>query len=489
MLDLLPAELWSNPNAKFLDPVSKSGVFLREMAKRLMKGLDTQIPDQQQRINHIFSQQLYGIAITDLTALISRRSVYCSKTANSKYSICNTFSDEQGNIRYQPMQHTWANGKCTFCGASQEVYNRDDALETYAYNFIHTNKPEEIFNMKFDVIVGNPPYQLSDGGDNNEEARTRGGAIPLYHKFVQQAKKLNPRYLTMITPARWYAGGKGLDEFRKTMLADKRIRKITDFHNAADCFPGVEIKGGVCYFLWEKDNQGLCEITSVINNQRTPAMARDISQYDVLVRPNEAISILEKVQAFAENTFDTKMSSRKPFGFPTNFINFHKKQKENDIKIYANNNVGFIESDKIKQGIKLIKPQKIIISKAYNGGYTYPHQIIGKPIITGENSCCTETYIVCDVLDNNVQAKNLSDYICTRFFRFMVFLRKISQDNPKDRFLFVPIQNYNEPWTDEKLYAKYGLTEDEIAFIESMIRPMSESGFSGLKDEQDVKNE
>lgn len=465
ILDLLPVELWSNPNAKFLDPVSKSGVFLREMAKRLMHGLETQIPDKQERINHIFSQQLYGIAITDLTALLSRRSVYCSKTANGKYSICDTFDDEQGNIRYKRMKHTWNNGKCTYCGASQEVYDREDTLETYAYNFIHTEKPEKIFNMKFDVIVGNPPYQMSDGGAG-------ASAIPLYHKFVQQAKKLNPRYLTMIIPARWFAGGRGLDSFREEMLKDNRIRKIVDFHNAADCFPGVEIKGGVCYFLWDRDNKGECEVVPVVSSQFLKPMSRRLDAYDVFVRLNDSISILEKVLSKKEKSFSEHMSSQKPFGFRTNFRAYKKSHFKGGIKIFSFKEVGWIEREKVVKNAQWIDEYKVIISRSYNGGYTYPHQIINKPIVAEKGSCCTETYIVCDVLANEKRANNLRDYITTKFFRFLVFLRKVSQDNPKDRFSFVPIQNYDESWTDEKLYKKYGLTEEEIAFIDSMIRPM-----------------
>jgi len=467
MLDLLPADLWQNKEAKFLDPVTKSGVFLREIAKRLNIGLTAQIPDQQTRLNHIFKQQLYGIAITELTSLLARRSVYCSKTANGANSICTEFDGAQGNILFERIQHTWHNGKCSFCGASEEVYARDEALETHAYQFIHTDKLQYLFGkkMKFDVIIGNPPYQLNDGG-------AQASASPIYHKFVEQAKKLSPRYLSMIIPSRWFAGGKGLDGFREAMLTDKSISKIVDFHNAADCFPGVEIKGGVCYFLWDKENKGACEVTPVINNEHLQPMLRDIGKYDVLVRPNDAIPILEKVQSFSEITFDKKMSSQKPFGFRTNFREYKKQEFNDGVKIFAFKEIGWIEREKIEQNSQWLGMDKVIVSRSYNGGYTYPHQIIGKPIIAGKNSCCTETYVVCSVLNNPEQAKNLSDYICTRFFRFMVFLRKISQDNPKDRFSFVPIQNYDEPWTDEKLYKKYGLTSEEIAFIESMIRPM-----------------
>lgn len=237
ILDQLPPTLWRDPKATFLDPVSKSGVFLREITKRLLAGLEDAVPDQQARINHILTKQVFGLAITELTGLLSRRSVYCSKLANGKYSICQAFADEQGNIRFARTAHTWQQDKCTYCGASREVYDRDESLETYAYQFIHTSTPEKLFNMRFDVIVGNPPYQLSDAGHGRS-------ASPIYQKFIQQAKKLNPRFLTMVVPSRWFSGGKGLDEFRAEMLGDRRIRKIVDFENSSEVFPGVDIAGG-----------------------------------------------------------------------------------------------------------------------------------------------------------------------------------------------------------------------------------------------------
>ena len=468
MLDLLPEELFSDPKTTFLDPACKSGVFLREIAKRLLKGLETQIPDLQERANHIFKKQLYGISITELTSHLSRRSVYCSKTANGNYSVAD-FDTIDGNIRFKPIEHTWVNGKCKFCGAPKQKYNRGDELESHAYEFIHAAKPEEIFKMKFDVIISNPPYQLSDGG-------AQASARPIYQLFVEQSKKLNPRFLVMIIPARWYAGGKGLDDFRDTMLNDKRVRYLADYFDADECFPGVDIAGGICYFLWNRDSEGDCTIDSR-RHERNSVMVRPLIENggDAFIRFNEAVSIVRKVRTEKGSSFSSLVSSRKPFGFDTSKRG-RNKPFEKGVKLYVNKNttegVEYIDSSEVKINLELFAQHKVYISRAYGERDAFPYWVLGTPFYGEKYSCCSETYLSIGPLSSREKAENVMSYIRTRFFRFLVLLIKNTQDAPRRVYNLVPMQDFSKPWTDAELYKKYKLTKDEIAFIESMIKPM-----------------
>lgn len=466
VLDLLPQDLFKSPDTKFLDPFSKSGVFLREIVKRLDRGLESQMPDRQLRIDHILHNQVFGIAITELTSYLSRRSLYCSKHANGKYSV-SQFDTESGNILYANRSHTWENGKCKYCGASQAVYDRGSEAEQYAYQFIHTDRPETIFNMTFDVIIGNPPYQLNDGGGLGGSSAT-----PIYDRFITQAKKLKPRYISMIIPSRWYAGGKGLDDFRDCMISDGKIRVLHDYMDAADCFPGVEIKGGVCYFLWSRDEPGLCEITThkgghVISKAIRPFKEKGC---DIFIRYNEAVPIYKKIHALKEPLFSERISPRQPFGFST--LPEKKKEPKCDILLYQRGGTTYCELSDIKRSVELIDSPKVLISKAYNAGDAYPHQVINKPFVAKRHSACTETYLTIGPWSSEKECNNVISYIRTKLFRFLVLLRKSSQNAAKGVYDFVPMQDFSHPWTDEMLYKKYGITEEEIAFIDSLIRPM-----------------
>ncbi|MFC1780320.1 Eco57I restriction-modification methylase domain-containing protein [Patescibacteria group bacterium] len=472
ILDTLPKSLWNDKNATFLDPASKSGVFLREIAKRLNKGLENEIPDLQERLNHIYTKQLFGIAITELTSLLSRRSLYCSKYANGEYSVCTEFEIPQGNIVFNKTQHKWKNGKCEMCGASQQEYDRDKSLETHAYEFIHRTS-EQIFKffnnkiMKFDVIIGNPPYQLNDGGGMGTSAK------PLYQKFVEQSKKLNPRYLSMIIPARWYSGGKGLNNFRNSMLSDLHLKKLVDFFDSGECFPGVDISGGICYFLWERDSTGDCEIKTVRNGDEN-ILKRSLLEKnsDTFIRFNEAVSILRKVQLLNKDSFDNIVSPRRPFAIDSDAV-IKKNANSESIKIYAWPQNGYINKSEIKRNKELLNSNKVMIAKAYGERGSFPYLVIAKPFIPVKPSCCTETYLVIGPFETEEEEINVSKYISTKFFRFLVLLKKNTQNAPKSVYSFVPMQDFSEEWTDEKLYKKYKLTQEEIEFIESMIRPMN----------------
>lgn len=465
MLDLLPEDLWSNPEVTFLDPCCKSGVFLREIAKRLIKGLERKIPNLEERLDHIYHKQLFGIAITELTALLSRRSLYCSKHANSKWSVT-PFDTPEGNIAFPKVDHTWDGNRCIHCGASKDVFG--NRKETHAYAFIHDINPEELFKMKFDVIIGNPPYQLSDGGAG-------ASAMPIYNFFVEQAKKLNPRHLVMVIPSRWFAGGRALDSFRNAMLNDQRIECLIDYQNSKDCFPGVDIAGGVCYFLWNRTYKGLCNVTNCIGNNKN-LMSRKLNEFDKFIRSNIGLTIIHKILEKNEIKLSNIMPNYNPF-LIRSFKMGKEKPFKNSLKLHSSKGISYIEREKITKNIDLIDKYKVIIGKVSSEHAGIPdkngqYKILSNLRILKPNEICSESYALLSVFMTKEEAEQFAHYMSKKLPRFLIFLTLTSINFTQSSFQFVPMQDFSKPWTDEELYKKYGLTKEEIAFIESMIKPM-----------------
>lgn len=481
MLDMLPAETWSNPNLKFLDPACKTGVFLREIAKRLIVGLADQIPDLQERLDHIFKEQLYGIAITELTALASRRSLYCSKYANGKYAV-SKFDNPDGNIQFVPINHTWEGGRCKYCGASRGQYQRDGGLETHAYEFIHTNNPEEIFNMKFDVIIGNPPYQLSDGG-------AQASARPIYHLFINNAKKMNPKLLCMIVPSRWMIGGKGLDAFREEMIHDRHISHMHDYLNSKDVFGGVDVKGGICYFLRNMDFEGKCKIVTY-NSEDSIESLRYLCEDgdDIYIRQPALIPIRDKVWSIAKKSVLEVVSARKPYGLAADTTSkgatdkyqlapFSDKPIEGGYRILGLGKNGgriykYIPKDYELPRRKGIGKWKVFVPNAYGCGAL--GEVPSTPVLGTPVDICTETFLQMGPFDSEDEARNFLTYFRTKFFRCLVAIVKQTQHAARVVYQYVPMEDFSKPWTDEELYKKYRLSDEEIKFIEDNIAPMED---------------
>ena len=475
------ANIWADRTLKFLDPCTKSGVFLRDITRRLVEGLAGEIPDLDARVNHILTQQVFGIGITRLTSLLARRSLYCSKYANGPHSIVKGFTSEEGNIWFEPLEHTWTETRCIYCSAPRAIFDRHKGLETHAYAFIHTDdikaRIAELFggDMQFDVIIGNPPYQMTGGGGGSNDSS-------IYHQFVEQAMRLEPRYLSMVIPSRWMAGGRGMDEFRKAMLGNQHLKVLVDYPNSAEVFPGVDLKSGVCYFLWDREHHGECTATLVRGDDVVGPTSRKLDEYDVFIRDKRAATILRKVLKHKEPSFEDLLTGDTPFGLASNFTAFRLGEPaEGEVKLYvrskAGQKIGAINRSTITKNTHLIDSWKVLAPKAgpgNSGGHVLPDMVLGKPRIAEPNSVCTQTWIVAGPLKSREQAESVARYLQTSFVRFLVSLRKISQDAMKGVYRWVPQQTWNQEWTDEVLYKKYGITNTEIAFINSMIRPMGE---------------
>ena len=324
--------------------------------------------------------------------------------------------------------------------------------------------------MKIDAVVGNPPYQMMDGG-------TDRGAVPVYQKFVDIAKKLKPTYMSMIMPARWYAGGRGLEDFRTEMLSDKRIQMLFDYETSKDIFPTVDIAGGLCYLLWNIAHKGTCQIYNV-NSLGRDMVERPLDDFDVFVRSNKSIPILKKVTSISSRYLNTRVLSINPFGFRT-YYRGRADRKDGDIKILTSEGWAYVGKDEVLKGLEYIDKYKIIVGRFVpsNGELNVKpgegYRVLTTPRIINAGEINTETYIDTAVFDTLIEAENYKQYLCSKFARYLLKQGISSVNVTRECFNFVPEQDFTKEWTDKELYRKYHLSQAEIDYIESMIKPIA----------------
>jgi len=491
------ANIWADPDVRFLDPCTKSGVFLREITSRLVSGLSPMIPDLHDRVDHILTRQVFGIGITRLTALLARRSLYCSKWADGRHSVARSFDGPDGNIWFEPLPHLWTgatefvetadsrgapvkrgvNGRCKFCGTSQKALDRESSLETHAYAFIHSDDIATSItdwfggDVQFDVVIGNPPYQLDDEGGHRP--------VPIYHRFVEQAKRLDPRLLVMVTPSRWMAGGLGLADFRSTMLSDAHIRALVDFPVSSEVFPGVEVKGGVSYFLRDRENAGSCSFTSVRGGVASEPVERRLDEHDILIRDSMAVPLLQRLLEKDGRSFESLVASVRPFGdkLRSNFKDY-KLTKSGQYTVPILLNIGgtrteaWTKAEYVTANKDLAGAWKVFLPKAgSDGGQRIPNPVIGSPRIGRPAQVCTETFLAIGPFKTEQEALNALAYLTSKFGRYIISLRKQTQDNVPSTFRWLPVQDWTKPshMSDTSLYKRHGVTPVEMAHIEAMV--------------------
>ena len=447
-------DIFLNPEARILEMNSKSGLYPLYMAYSLyamkLPGPEDKLPLEQTQAlwQETVEQQIFVLCKTRMAESITRRTLvgYQDWTVNTTYIphlLERMENDPQRLAKKLQRTDTWG-------------------------------KEEQ--PMKFDAIVGNPPYQEMDGGGKGYSAK------PVYNYFVGEAKAIEPHYISMITPSRWFSGGKGLDDFRAEMLQDKHLRKIVDYADNEALFSNVSIVGGVNYFLWDSSYNGDCEVTS-IRGENAVTLNRDLSEYDIFIRNNNALQLIRRMEASSDRKMDDVVYPRNVFGISSDLRGQDNKDEKHQIALFSSQKsnsmaMSYISGDEVQKQHELIGKYKVIMGKVVpRGGEVGVDPSVGYRVtstlqVLSPGSVFTDSYLLLAAFDSKAEAIHFAEYMCLKFPRFLLHETYSSMNISKQNFRFVPFLDYSKEWTDKELFKRYGCNEEEISMIESIIRPM-----------------